>query len=51
MKAVVEIEKVTWESAIWFDTKMNTYILPIKADIRKNLGLETDQEIDMCIWI
>ncbi|XOV94482.1 MAG: DUF1905 domain-containing protein [Bacteroidota bacterium] len=51
MKAFAGIGEMTWESSIWFDTKMDTYILPIKADIRKRLNLEVDQEIHMNVWI
>lgn len=28
-----------WKTAIWFDTKQNTYLLPLKAEIRKKLDL------------
>ncbi len=51
MKALAEIGRVSWETAIWFDTKMDTYILPIKAEIRKKLALTVDQTIEMNIRI
>lgn len=51
MKAVAKIEDLTWETAIWFDTKMTTYILPIKAQIRTAKKLKVDQEIKMSLWI
>ena len=35
MKTVAKIGELTWETAIWFDTKMDTYVLPIKSEIRK----------------
>ena len=43
MKATATIEKEEWETAIWFDKKQDTYLLPIKADIRKKLKLKIDQ--------
>ena len=51
MKAFAQIGALIWETAIWFDTKADTYILPIKADIRKKSNLKTNQNIDMNIWI
>lgn len=35
LKATAKIGNTEWATAIWFDTKMNTYLLPIKAEIRK----------------
>ncbi len=35
MKARASMGNSTWDTAIWFDTKKNTYLLPIKAAIRK----------------
>jgi len=51
MKAFAEIENTTWETAIWFDKKHNTYLLPIKAEIRKKELIEKDMEINVGIWI
>jgi hypothetical protein len=35
LKTRARIGESEWRTAIWFDTKMDTYLLPIKADIRK----------------
>ncbi len=51
MKAVAQMETLIWETAIWFDTKKDTYILPIKAEIRKKSNLEINQKITMILWI
>lgn len=51
MKATAGIKEHSWETAIWFDTKLNTYILPIKADIRKQTNLEINKEIEFVVWI
>lgn len=51
MKAFAQIGELIWETAIWFDTKMDTYILPIKAEIRKKGNLKINQNIEMNIWI
>jgi len=51
MKAIAQYEEHTWETAIWFDTKADTYLLPIKAEIRKKSNLEINTSIQMNIWI
>jgi len=52
MKVLAEISHHTWETAIWFDTKMDTYVLPLKAEIRKKLTLDAIQkEIQVAIYI
>ncbi len=38
-------------TAIWFDTKSNTYLLPIKAAIRKKEKVEPGEEIQITIWL
>lgn len=51
MKAFAEIDKIKWASAIWFDTKMDSYNLPIKAEIRIKLKLGLNKNFEMIIWI
>ena len=40
MKAKAKIRETLWDTASWYDTKLNTYILPLKADIRKKEKIE-----------
>jgi hypothetical protein len=51
MKAIAKIGNTEWKTSIWFDTKHQTYMLPIKAEIRKKEGITFDQEIKTTIWI
>ena len=51
MKAVAQIGESRWETAIWFDTKKDTYLLPVKAAIREKSGLELDKEFEIVIWV
>ena len=51
MKVSAIINELQWETSIWFDKKMNTYILPIKAEIRKNLSLKEGMMISASILI
>ena len=51
MKAIAQVKGVEWETAIWFDKKQNTYLLPLKADIRKKVNLELDHTIAVTILV
>jgi hypothetical protein len=51
LKVTAEIMGITWDTAIWFDTNHNTYLLPIKADIRKNATLEIEQLLTCSLYI
>ncbi|WP_299114171.1 DUF1905 domain-containing protein [uncultured Winogradskyella sp.] len=51
MKAHAQIDAHKWETAIWFDSKKGTYLLPIKAEIRKKSNLKTNNKIKMNIWV
>ena len=51
MKAKAQIGAVQWQTAIWYDTKKETYLLPIKASIRSKLGIRVDENFEMGIWI
>ncbi len=51
LKATAKIGASEWNTAIWFDTKRNTYLLPIKAAIRIKENLEIESEIVVDIWV
>ncbi len=51
LKATAEIGKTQWKTAIWFDTKKATYLLPVKADIRKKEHLEAENIIEVTILL
>lgn len=51
MKASATIGKFEWNTAIWFDKKWNTYLLPIKTEIRKKACLQLDKVIAVSISI
>jgi hypothetical protein len=51
LKITAKTGKSQWESAMWFDTQRHTYLLPIKAEIRRKENLEADREIQITIWI
>ena len=51
MKSSATIAGISWETAIWFDKKHQTYLLPLKAEIRKKTGIGPDDEITVTISI
>lgn len=51
LKATAEIGKSQWKTAIWFDTKRNTYLLPLKADIRKKESVVAGKVIRVTILL
>lgn len=51
LKATAEIGSSIWETAIWFDTKYKTYLLPVKTEIRKGEKLFPDKIVNTIVWI
>ena len=51
LKAIAKIGDSEWKTAIWFDTKQQTYFLPIKAEIRKREKIGADNEVEVTLWI
>lgn len=51
MKAIAEIGGSQWKTAIWFDKKRETYLLPLKAEIRKKENLQKGEMLDVIIWL
>ena len=51
LKATAKIGDSEWKTAIWFDTKQQTYLLPLKAEVRMKEGVEEGDTVDVRIWI
>lgn len=51
LKITAKIGTTEWATAIWFDTKSDTYLLPLKTEIRKKENITIDDEVDITIWI
>ena len=51
LKANAIINKTKWDTAIWFDSKMKCYLLPLKAQIRKKEGLTDGSEVKASLAI
>lgn len=51
MRVTVRTGDSQWQTSIWFDTKQDRYLLPIKAAIRKKEKIVKDIIVDIAIWI
>ena len=51
LKAIAKIGDNELETAIWFDTKADAYLLPLKADIRKKEKLVAGSKVKASVWI
>lgn len=51
MKASALANGLNWDTPIWFDKKHETYLLPLKADIRKKANIELEDEVTVSILI
>ena len=49
LKTFAKIGNSEWRTAIWFDTKQQTYLLPIKAEIRKKEKVGKNDEVKVCL--
>lgn len=51
LKATTKIGNSEWKTAIWFDTKAQTYYLPIKKEIRTKEKIGIDAVVAVTLWI
>ena len=47
MPVSARIGKTEWKTAIWYDTKHHTYLLPVKALIRNAENLREGSEVEV----
>lgn len=45
-----EINFIRWDTSIWYDTKRETYLLPMKAEIRKKGYFKLNQKMKVCLF-
>ena len=51
LTASAKIGETEWQTAIWFDTKVNTYLLPLKAEVRKKEDLKIGKKAKVSVFI
>lgn len=51
LKATAQINDQTWDTAIWFDSKLQSYLLPLKSDIRQKLSLSIGTTVEVVVGV
>lgn len=51
LKVTAKIGESEWRTAIWFGTKQKTYLLPLKAEIRKMEQIKIGKFLTVNIWV
>ena len=51
MKVIAIVNNIEWKTSIWFDTKQNTYALPIKAEIRNKAAIKPKTDLQFQILL
>jgi len=51
LKTKPRIKAITWDTAIWYDTKKATYLLPIKSEVRKKEAMQAGYTIIIDLWL
>lgn len=51
LKVKAQIGNTSWDTAIWFDTKLNCYLLPVKSDVRSKEKLNDGDDLLVIVWI
>ena len=51
LPATACIQETKWDTAIWYDSKAKSYLLPIKAIVRRTQKLETGKNIHVKLII
>jgi len=51
MKVTIKLGVSEWQTAIWFDTKQDTYLLPLKAKVRKQENVVLGEDVKIIILV
>lgn len=51
LKTVATIGQSNWKTAIWYDSKYQSYLLPVKSEIRKREQIKDDSSVTVTLVI
>lgn len=51
LKVTAIIGNTQWQTAIWFDTKQDTYLLPLKVAVRKKECIELNKPLQVIVCV
>lgn len=49
LKTIAQLGKSKWNTSIWYDTKAQGYLLPLKSEIRKKEKIKVDTFVDVLL--
>jgi len=51
MNVIADVGSSRWKTSMWFDTKHDTYLLPLRADIRLKENVSVGDVIDVQVQV
>jgi hypothetical protein len=51
LRVKASIGGAAWKTSLFYDTKRNAFLLPVKADVRRKARIEADAELDLSVEI
>lgn len=51
LRVIATIGKTTWRTSVFFDTKADAFLLPIKADVRRKERVGHGDDVDVVVEI
>jgi len=51
LRSTARINQTEWQTAVWFDTRLGTYLLPVRAEVRKSEGIRAGALINVTLII
>lgn len=51
LKAQASVKDSQWQTSIWFDSKAMSYLLPIKASVRKTAKIAVGSSISVTLYL
>ena len=51
LKSEIKMNQSIWKTSIWFDTKLDCFLVPIKALVRKKEGISDGSHISISLKI
>lgn len=51
LRVTAAIGDTSWKSSLFFDTKADAFLLPVKAEVRRKAGVSVGDEVNVAVVI
>ena len=51
LRIIAAIGATTWRTSVFADTKLDAFLLPVKAEVRRKEKIDPGDEVDVCVEI